>query len=416
MKQYKFENGFSICLIPVSDAKVVSMKLIVRTGIAYETSKTLGYSHMLEHILLDSNPKYPGVKGIEALESCGIDMNASTSNTMVEYNFLGSSKYWKLIFEFVSLPLIDPNFTQKVFDRERNAVIEELKNHLDNKLRTYKDTMWRTLHKNKPLAAPIKDIVTNTKKCKLSDIKKFFYEQYSPENITLLVVGKFPYECLMKEMKVFQYFSESKYFNHHGDCPNIITTDPGKTIFTKSPKVSKVYCDIVFKLDTAPYSKDFYIGKIMEYVLTHGFLSLLYKKLRIDKKWIYHMKSDMDVSCYASDFTITFNTDPKNFTGCIREIFKSLASLTNNIPSDILHMVREKIQTDYDKIATNNQISQLNRHYETLIIHEIKLFDIKKYYTNLLSIDQNDIMEFAEQYFSKSNAWIFYGASSKQRI
>jgi len=421
MKTYKLDNGFSVCLVPIASAKIVSMRLVIRTGVAYESKKTLGYSHMLEHILLDSNPKYPGTKGIEILESKGIDMNASTGPTIVDYRFTGATKHWTTMFDFVYYPLVAPKFTKRVFDREKKAIVEELKNHLDDKLRLYKDKIMETIYKGSVLEYYIAETLASTHKCTLSDITKFYNERYSPENVTLLVVGNFPMRKLCGKIKKFNSFKPSDLFqlDASGDetsndavyCPDIAVAKPGKEIYVKCPNVSKIYCDIIFKLDIEPFTKEYYTGKMLEYILTNGFLSILYKKLRLDKNWIYHMNSELSVTCYDSDFTITFNTDPKNFKLCVKEIFKSIKSLRHTIPPKTFAMSKEKIKTDMAKTITNNKINQTNSFISDQIEAGVKPTPINMFYDNLLKVTIADIKRFVDEYLEKSNAYIFYGGA-----
>jgi len=411
MKTYKLNNGFSICLVPFADAKIVSMRLIVKTGMAYETKGTLGYSHMLEHILLDSNPKYPGTKGLEMLESKGIDMNASTGPTLVDYRFTGAAKHWSIMADFVYRPLVCPKFTKRVFNREKKAIMEELKNHLDDKLRLLKDKIMETVYAESVLACTITDTIASTKACTIKDIEKFYKEQYAPENVTLLVVGKFPLNKLRSKLNRFENFKQSEMGFRAGglDCPDIGVVGPGRSIYVSMPNVSKVYCDMIFYLSISPFTNDYYTGKMVEYILTNGFLSVLYKKLRLEKNWIYHMNSELSVTCYDSNFIIKFNTDPKNFKNCYREIFKSLKQLSQSIPHKTFAMAKEKIQTDKAKTITNNKISQTNNYISEQIEAGVKPTRIDVYYNNLLKVKSGDIKRFISKYLEKSNAMVFYG-------
>jgi len=418
MKTYTLDNGFSICLVPVANAKIVSMRLVVKTGMAYETKQTLGYSHMLEHILLDSNPKYPGTKGLEMLESKGIDMNASTGPTIVDYRFTGAAKHWSTIFDFVYYPLVCPKFTKRVFNREKKAIYEELKNHLDDKLRLLKDKIMATIYAGSVLAHNIKGTIKSTKACTIKNIEKFYKEQYAPENVTLLIVGKFPLDKLIRKLNKFKSFKRSEQdFRSTGlDCPVIDVAGPGRSIYVSTPNVSKVYCDIIFHLSIEPFTADYYIGKVVEYILTNGFLSVLYKKLRLDKNWIYHMNSELSVTCYDSDFIIKFNTDPKNFKNCCKEIFKSLKLLSQSVPHKTFAMTKEKIQTDKAKTITNNIISQTNSYISKQIEAGVKPTSIDIFYNNLLKIKIGDVERFISKYLEKSNATIFYGCGKNPMV
>ena len=411
MKQYTLSNGFSICLVPVTHAKIISMKLVVRTGIAYENPNTLGYSHLLEHILLDSNPKHLGLKGIEELESRGIQINASTGKNYVDYIYTGSTSNWKKIFDSLSGSLLNPKFTKKTFDREKHAVIEELKIHLDSPLKKYKDEILEKLYPKSIIASKITDILESTNKCTMKKFKQFFKEQYAPINSTLLVVGKFPMQQLMQKIKILENFETSDTFRGT-ECPHITLGKFPQEAYIKTPKVTKAYCNIIFNLDIKPYSKEFYIAHVLEYILTEGFMSVLFKKLRLEKKWIYNMDSTTDVTCFSSDFSLSFNTDRKNLPKCLREIFIQIDKLRKNgISKKLLNMTRMKIKTEWDRTATNNIISELCNHYQELIIADVPKISLDMYYKKLIKINASDLKTFINQYLDKDNSCIFYGSS-----
>jgi len=412
MKTIKLDNGLCINLVPVKGAKIFKMMFIVRTGISYETPSTLGYSHLLEHMFIDSNPNFTGIKGIEELEKKGIDSNASTSHTCVDYYFTGSAKYWETIFDFMSECLVNPKFTQKVFTREKHAVIEELKNHLDDSRRKFKDTIQSVLYDPSILGKSVAATLENTKKCKLNDIKKFYKNHYSPQNVSILIMGKFPMAKIVKKLSIFNNFTNII----KNDLPNIHVNNIPKTIFVQEKKIDKTYCNMIFQLKLKSFDHDFYTAKVLEYILTDGFLSVLYKILRIEKKYIYHMSTELSSTYYDSDFAIIFNTDTKNFKNCIKCIFDSLNDLKKTINKKAYNMARQKIKTDWEKVTTNNKFSELSSHYEKIIIANIPAFSIDTYYKNLLSVTQHDIKKLLRAYFNQDNCWIFYCNKNKKMI
>ena len=367
---------------------------------------------------MDTNPKYSGDEGIRATESRGIEMNASTSNDMVDYWYLGSAKYWELIFDFITAPLLKRTFRKKVFEREKHAVIEELKNHQDDKLRRYKDVMSKTVYPRSSISASIAEILKSTEKCTIADLAKFFKQNYSPTNTTLLVVGKFPINKLIAQIKKLEKFKQG--CDGYVGCPHITTSAVPKEIFVKSPKVSKTYATLIFKLDITPYSKEYYTSKVLTYCLTDGFLSLLYKILRIEKKWIYSMHSFLSITCYDSDFSIKFNTDSKNFNGCVREIFKTLGHLKKTVDSATYKMAMAKISKDRDEMVTGNQVARLSMHYQDLIVAgaptSAPFITLDKYYANLLAVKPNEIKKFVAKNLNRSNCWLFYGSDKKPML
>ena len=141
----------------------------------------------------------------------------------------------------------------------------------------------------------------------------------------------------------------------------------------------------MYKLDVVPYSTEHYIIKFISRILTDGMMSVLYKKLRIDKKWVYGVSSKLLLTNYDSNFVIKFETEPKHLKNCVEEILKA-SILKNNINKQIYKLAYEKIKTDYDLSHTDNRIDLLVEHYEDLIklIKWENMLSIDKFYENLL--------------------------------
>lgn len=406
MKYYKLANGFTIYLIPVKHARIVRMTLTIKSGTAYETDDTLGYSHILEHILMNSHPKYKDMEPTRITEKNGISMNASTDSDCVDYFYHGSSKYWELMFDMLIGPLHGPKFINKVFNREKMAVLEELKNYTDDQLRDYKDTIVSKLYPNCANGSSIKDIIESTKRCTLSDIKQFYNTEYSPGSCALIVVGNFPIRKLMSRIKEIEKIQLKRQ-----QMPKINVSHFKGQLFVKSPKVKKTYCDIVFHLELKRYDKQFYTAIVLSYMLSGGFLSILYKILRADKKLIYSISADLAVTVYDSDFTISFNTDSKNVDQCIDIIFKEIAKLQDKIDKSAYNIAMKMIETKRDELYTRNPIKSLTNHYQKIFIADSEPITKEKYYTELLKVKPRNIKLFVNKYLNKDNCVLFSGSN-----
>jgi len=430
-KYYKLKNGLSICLVKIPKASVVNMMLVTKTGFAFENSNTLGYSHLLEHILMDSHPNFTVKNAWEEIEQKGIYANASTDYEIVDYTYMGSTKHWKTMFEFVTVPITGIKITKKTFNREMKAVKQELKNYMDESLRDYKDTIKSSIYKDTILASTEKETLNNTMKCTMNGLEKFFEEQYVYHNMTLLIVGNFPERELRRQIAKLENPPIRQMLTSDAPLNKMVVTDDGqqvsdiletnhmkgyhvnKKVFVKSPKVEKVYCCLFFKLTTEPYSKDHYIAEFLSRILTDGMMSVLYKKLRVDKKWVYGVSSYISISTFDSDFSIKFNTESKHFKGCVDETFKSLAQLRKNVSKKIYSAGYEKIKTEYDMSRTSNIINKLTNHYEELIQYGMtgkNMLTVNQYYDNLLKVKAYEIKDFINRYIIKDNCRLFYGS------
>ena len=95
------KNGLTLGFIKAPKTKMIKVDLIVRVGEYLETRKTLGYNHMLEHMMGDfSSIQFPNaIKNQEMLEKKGIISNAWTDENTTGYFAQGDKKH--LFFESV---------------------------------------------------------------------------------------------------------------------------------------------------------------------------------------------------------------------------------------------------------------------------------------------------------------------------
>ena len=56
-KKIKFKNGLNLLFIPEKRTQGVAILVLVKTGSRYETKKTMGISHFLEHMFFKGTKK-----------------------------------------------------------------------------------------------------------------------------------------------------------------------------------------------------------------------------------------------------------------------------------------------------------------------------------------------------------------------
>src|SRR3989344_8709512 len=82
----KLSNGIRGLCMPMKGIKAMTALVLVRTGSKYETKKTNGVAHFVEHMIFKGSKKYPSVrKFTETLDRLGAEYNAFTSKEMTGY-------------------------------------------------------------------------------------------------------------------------------------------------------------------------------------------------------------------------------------------------------------------------------------------------------------------------------------------
>ena len=80
------DNGMRIVTVPMKDTKTVTVLVLVEAGTFFETKKTNGISHFLEHMCFKGTTKRPTAHIIShEFDSIGADSNALTTGEYTGY-------------------------------------------------------------------------------------------------------------------------------------------------------------------------------------------------------------------------------------------------------------------------------------------------------------------------------------------
>lgn len=142
--------------------KTISYYNIYFNGAAeIETPGYRGITHIIEHCMCQK------VKAFEAeLDKYAIDWNAVTSVSYMKFYMEGLSKYVKKFIDKFTEAILTYEITPEVFERERNIVLIEYKEHFSEKYGTYVSNFFRKYF-NMNCAIGV-----------LEDIENITYEQF----------------------------------------------------------------------------------------------------------------------------------------------------------------------------------------------------------------------------------------------
>lgn len=130
------KNGAKGLLIHVPDASVMSFEFNFRAGEYLVSSEKWETPHLMEHMLLGANERYPKSRLFQAeIEKNGAYSNASTSVYEISYEAECADFEWERILELMLLAITKPLFLADEFEAEAGNVREELTARSNNHFR-----------------------------------------------------------------------------------------------------------------------------------------------------------------------------------------------------------------------------------------------------------------------------------------
>ena len=188
---FTLPNGLRVLVSRDSSVPVVAVAMIVGVGGRVEARGRSGFAHLFEHMMFEGSKHVPKGGFDKYLESVGGDNNASTHEDFTFYyeelpsNALATA-LWLDADRIGSLSV-----TAGAVKNQIAVVEEEKRQRVDNEpygaaeyvdIASHSFVNWQNAH-------PVIGTFADLDAASLSDVRAFFAAYYSPDNITLAVVG-----------------------------------------------------------------------------------------------------------------------------------------------------------------------------------------------------------------------------------
>lgn len=136
VNELKLRNGARGLLVHIPDASVMSFEVNFRAGEYLVSDKKWETPHLMEHMLLGANERYPKSRLFQAeIEKNGAYSNASTSAYDIIYEAECADFEWERVLDLLLLAISKPLFLTDEFEAEWGNVHEELTSRANNHFR-----------------------------------------------------------------------------------------------------------------------------------------------------------------------------------------------------------------------------------------------------------------------------------------
>jgi zinc protease len=189
--RFKLDNGLEVILEENHASPVVAFQAWLKVGSADEPAELGGIAHVFEHMLFKGTKKRGVGQIAREVESCGGEINAWTSHDETVYHLVLASRFFDTGLDILADTLMNSSFDAAELERERNVVLEEIKQGIDDPERQAGQGLFQTVFDAHPYGRPIIGTEATVRKLRRDDILAFFAKHYVARNVTLVVVGDF---------------------------------------------------------------------------------------------------------------------------------------------------------------------------------------------------------------------------------
>lgn len=350
------KNGLHVVLHHDPANPLASVDLHYKVGSRDDSKGQTGMAHLFEHLMFAGTKKFPSYDKV--IQNAGGENNAFTTNDSTNYHITLPAANIEIALMVESDRMRNIKISNKIFEREKNVVLEEYKETCLNK--PYGDSFHlisRLAYKIHPYRSPV--IGMNEKsisKLKLSEAIRFYKTYYQPANAILSINSNIDNVTLLRLIE-----------KHFGSIPSNklkkkkYPSEPAHTSLQKMVAKQKAPADAIYMVFNMAdrLHKDFYVADVISDILSNGHSTRLLKNLLRGKKMVSNIDAYITASLDPGLFIIEAKLIPgKSMKTLERNIWKELVLLKkNHIPSRELTKIKNTIESS----LVFSEINGLNR-------------------------------------------------------
>lgn len=336
---YKLANGVRVIAeqVPVD---AVNLDIWLDVGSAVENNDINGMAHFLEHMIFKGSDRQSVGEFERVVESRGGNTNAATSQDYTHYYITVAPHDFAELAPLQIDLVLNASIPDAEFQRERLVVLEEIRRSDDNpERRVYRHTsemVYQSLPYRRPVLGPSEVIENLTS----SQMRSFHQKWYSPENITVVVVGNLPVAQMIDVVsQAFERYTNSS-------LPERQTLQPEKP-FTEVERqeviddsLQRSRLVMTWRVPGLRNLEQTYPLNILASILSGGRTSRLVKDLREEKRLVDRISASNSTQTWQGTFQIAAKLESKH------------------IPA-VEMAVKEHLQRLHDEPVTNEELDKI---------------------------------------------------------
>ncbi len=391
-------NGAKLIIKPRSDTSAVALHVWFRVGSVFEKYDEKGIAHFLEHMLFNGSEKYPYGEIDRIIESLGGNINAGTSKDFTYYHIEIASPYWKEALEVLYQLTLKARLDEKMIEKEKPIVIEELRRGKDNPSTVLWETFEKTAYKVSPYRFPIIGFEETIRKFTRETLLNFYRSYYQPRNMALVVVGNVdPKEV---EREVIETFGREE------GRPVPKVQIPGEPELSqvrfegiRDPRIQKAYWIVGWRVP-AMGKTDYYALAVLDKILGSGRTSVLYRELK-EKGFVYSFFSGDLGRPRDNMYVISATFDPSKYREVKEKVFSLLREVYENLSDEEVEMAKRKLINSriFEEEKVEGEAYDIGYSYTV-----IRDLDFYRYFDkNVMRVRRVDVLRVFERYFNGKN-------------
>ena len=396
IEKIRTDSGIEVIFDRLESISTCSVGVFVKTGSRDESDTEEGISHVLEHMIFKGTPNRNYFEISDEIDYLGANVNAHTTKEETVFyinaltQFLGKSV--DILFDIVTNSMID----ERELEKEKDVIVEEIKMYKDSPddlvfEMNYADSI------NGQYGKPIIGTEASVKGFTADEIRKYYKERYTKDNILIVVSGNFDKEEILQ--KIDEYFGKlaDTKVNRHEKID--FSFNSGKK--TVSKDINQV--NICISHQSEDYnSKNKIYTDILANVIGGSMSSRLFQEIR-EKNGLAYSVYTYNQYYLSGGLTSTYiGTNLENYEKAIEITLSEFKKLRENGVTEVeLQKAKNKYMSRIAFAMENprSRMGILGNYY----IRKNEILDAEKVRNQVNAVKLEDVNEFAKTRYLTEN-------------
>lgn len=407
--EFKLNNGLTVLIIEDKKLPRVSARLTTDIPMIYEGSKA-GSLAIFNQMHGNGSKNISKDNFEEEIDFLGARISFSVNGAFAS----SLSRYFPRILELMSDGIINPNFSQNEFDKEKEKLFEQIKaseKDVENVARRVENFL--SYGANHPYGEYVsKETVENIS---LKDIETIYNNYVAPNNSYLVIVGDVDYKKVKNQVEVLFSKWKSKDLLIKS-FPVPINPSEIEINFVNMDNAVQSEISLINTVSLDKSNPDYFPVLVANQILGGGAEARLHQNLREDKGYTYGSYSVLTDSHKTKARFRAFASVRNSVTdSAIIEMINEIDFLRKNpVKTEELNLVKSKYAGAF--VRTLEDPGTIANFIITTRTQKLPKSFYKNFLQNLNEVSIEDIQRVSEKYFMVDNARIIITGKGKEVI
>lgn len=394
-------NGLRVLSLEYPQYETVSLGIWINTGSAYEAKEVNGISHFLEHMVFKGTKNRSAMAISEDIENVGGQTNAYTSREFTAFYAKMLKSDAELALDVLSDLLLYPNFDETEIIKEREVVVQEIKQTYDDPSDIVFDYLQEKAFANQAMGRPILGDAELVRSFGAKDLRNYMKSNYAADNMLVCAVGNIKHKNFVKMV-------EQRMSNVAAKSSFIID----KQIYTGgyfAEKRDTEQAQVALAFAASGYdSDDYYSTMLMSMILGGGMSSRLFQEIREKRGLVYSVYSFPSFYTQSGYFGVSAATDNAQINNMMPVMIDEIKKMADNNVSEE-ELKRAKAQVKSSTLMALESSSSVSEKLARQMLLFNRTISVKETIENIDNVTVEDIRKIAEKVFSSKPTYALVG-------